>query len=324
MGYRQREPLRQIAWPLIDRPVGSGFVYPLLDIAGQPSVVEHSGYLYVFWARRSDGSIHGLEIDRYGNVSVEVNLSQILGGTFLADGAFGAAVLEGELVLVFPERGTGRLRRAYCRQHRCVSNDAVLMQGSWRAFAPGEHSQPLGGSGVGYLAQPGVAALGAGGVNGSPPYAGPIGQPMDEYLYIAYAERGSGAISLLRMDAQGTIPLSVKAQIPTYYPSYRTRDPIGLAVRRAAFPDANGAPMSYLYLAWRDRDSSRIFTSVIQDYEGNHGGPWFTRSVDTFRSSRAGTGVGFHQGLDPDEELLLLFTAYQGDRPHSSRLRGRY
>jgi hypothetical protein len=309
---------------LIDRPGLGGIVYPLLDIVGRPSAVEAFESLYLFWTRRSDGSIHGLEIDRHGDVSLEANLSQLLGGSFHSDGAFGASVLEGELVLVFPEKGTGLLREARCRQHPCVTSDVQVMQDHWREYSPGQHSRQLGGAIPGYFAQPGVAALGAGSVNGSPPYAGPIGQPMDEYLYIAYAARGSGSISLLRMDAQGIIVPSIDARIPSYYPSYRTRDPIGLAVRRSAFPDANGAPMSYLYLAWRDSASSRIFVSVMQNYAGAHGNPWFTRSQHTFRSSRAGTGVGFHEGRHPDEELYLLFTAYQGDRPHTSRLRGRY
>ncbi|MDY0001864.1 MAG: putative metal-binding motif-containing protein [Polyangia bacterium] len=309
---------------LIDRPGSGGIVYPLLDIAGRPTAVEAFESLFVFWTRRSDGSIHGLEIDRFGNPSLESNLSALLGGSFHSDGAFGASVIEGEMVLVFPERGTGLLREARCRQQPCVTSDAQMMRGHWREYSPGHYSRQLGGAIPGYQAQPGVAALGAGSVNGSPPYAGPIGQPMDEYLYIAYAERGSGVISLLRMDAQGVIVPSIDARIPSSYPSHRTKDPIGLAVRRSAFPDANGEPMRYLYLAWRDWGSSRIFVSVMQNYAGAHGNPWFTRSQHTFRSSRAGSGVGFHQGRDPDEELFLLFTAYQGGRPHASRLRGRY
>lgn len=290
---------------------------PGSETTDRPAVVAHgvggARLLYVFW-RTPDGGIKYYVITPFGFNMGPFSLEDL---GLRTNGAFEAAVYSGRLYLVFGDSATDHLSVAYC------DNPLVcLTPSAWHEFQPGVYQHEL----VRQQVNPGPSAIAAGYVNNG---------PSGSRLYIAFSRRADGRIGVLPLDRDLT--LGQNTIMPDDFPDYATTttdQPLGLTVRRSAFPVVFAVsipgfpplkiyiPRSYLYLTFVSEE--RIYTSVIQSWAD-----WVTIPVDTFRRARQDTGVSWR--IDPRmvwrDRLVLSYTGdsrVQGSLPQRTISFGSY
>jgi hypothetical protein len=215
----------------------------------------------------------------------------------------GCEDVKGGTLFVFTEKGSGQLQVAYCDGGNgpCYHDPTS----SWYSFG-GPYKSTLN-----RYALPGVAAAAGSDVRGMFP---------GEWLYVAMAEQGTGHIRVVVLGADNDERFSF--EIPDRYPSHTTNAPMGIEVRRAAFPSQiNSNPKNYVYLTWTDPSSGKLVMSVLRNPSERFK---FTRTVDTFRTPHPGTGASFIRGQPVDYHILPVWLGRSNKRAYSAHLYGRY
>ncbi|MDY0001327.1 MAG: hypothetical protein RBU30_08545 [Polyangia bacterium] len=109
-------------------------------------------------------------------------------------------------------------------------------------------------------------------------------------------------------------------------PSYTTITGLGIEARQAAFP-FYWAPFwlyqNYLYLVWKDRNSSAIYTAVLQDAPSS-GTYRFTKSQPAFYDAKANTGVSWAKGATVTDNIQGVFASPTNSMIYQFNGYGRY
>lgn len=264
-----------------------------------PSVVEYNSRLHVFWRDRTTGAVKFL-FYRYDGY--KYGPYDLYSRGIATLGPFDAAVFNGRIYLVYADANTNvRISKCYSASSGCTASN-------WHEFGPGIYYKTLG-----FVAYPGMAVESGSGLNGT-------SSPSTSYLYIASASSTAGANNYrIRIDqVSEDDDLRHTAWMPDNYPSYRTCLEIGMTMMNSAFPDKN-----YLYLAWNDLDSWKIYKAVVQNYDDvDDSSTWLTRSDDTFLESHR--GVRLQKGYGPTGTSVDFAHTDMADYIRYSILYGRY
>jgi len=214
-----------------------------------PAIAVYNGRIYVFWADATSGAITYRYYTSSGSISSYISLGS---KGIVADGDFDVAVYRGSLVIVFK-----RPNDYYAYVSRCTATSNACILSSWETLDGDYRLQ------IPIQVRPGMGAIALENLNGL--Y---FWDTDSEYLYIAYAfpyGENLGRIGIARVYIEGSsATLMGTMRIHESSPSYRTMSRIGVTARISAYPDEN----NYLYLAWKDKESTQIYSSIVQSWDG--------------------------------------------------------
>ena len=259
-----------------------------------PEAVEYGGWLHVFFVDRDSGRLMAWALRGVWGFQPLI-AGPVALGDFIPNGEVAATVFQGRVYLVYPDAdNSSNLTLAWCGNPPCV------WQNRW-------HEKTVISN---MAAQPGPSAVAAYNVNG----VGTPFTPQEEFLFVAGARVSDGRIAVLRVD--GNHDLVGLYWMPTHYPSYSTLGPLGITVRRSAFPHlmvvgqcpdciVHEDPRNYLYLVWKDRVDPDIYTSVLQNAHPSN--KWFTIAVKTTYHGADNAGVSWAKGRDATENVRAVY-----------------
>lgn len=283
-GYTDRAP-RAITWPDWPQAVKYFFVYKVdggsdieikyhngsqyvtVTISGanadeSPTAEIFNGKLHVFWRDHADNSI----MVRYYDTDLSYSQHDLASLALTSEGAFDAVVFQGDLYLGFVKANTDTLHIA-----RCVvsSGGCDATATSWQGYGS---PRPTRYRNTTYKTGNGIALASGANLNGG---------GTAEYLYALLANPEDGSefarLRVLRIDASDNV--DGFRWISSTYPSYRSDLdlPRGIEMRESAFSGAPFGVGNYLYLAWNDYETDKVYTSILQDWGYQAGTGWFTR-----------------------------------------------
>ncbi len=242
------------------------------------------------------------------------------------NGGFDAAVFNNHIYLVFPDWDNElELTIAKCDAPSCTA------EWSWQSF--GTSRKKVLDQDNSY--DPHVAAVAANRVNG---LSSNICSTYNSYLFIACKLVPDGKLRILRMDATDSLvgnPYTFPEDVPeSVFPSTRSQGYFGLTVRDSAFDQicltyswpigwhTVSTPRRYIYLAWQDKGSKKIYTAILQNASSSK--PWLTTPVDALWEAKSETGVNWVRGRDPDEAQSITFEDGAEDVFNEVFLYGKY
>ncbi len=279
-----------------------------------PAVVEYNNRLYVFWRNVYTGVVEFIYYRDDGERYPSSGFFSLEDYNIKTKGAFDAVVWNDNLYLVYVS----------------LEDDVMLSKCTYTTCNPAygfawyDYGDSSYGHNLGWRAYPGIGADVASFLNGT---------GWDTSLYIASSRklRGTNYDKKIRIDKVVINDVFNDVEysehityIPDHYPSFMTREEIGVKAVAAAFPSAT----TYLYLAWKDLQSTKVFTAVVQKYNGttdpdNRTNTWITRSVDALLDE-TNTGVRLQKGEGPFVDRVIYTHTDSGFRIKKSVLFGRY
>jgi hypothetical protein len=275
------------------------------NTAHRPTAVVHGNYLHIYFRDRTTAQIKVQLIHYngwlYGPYNVDPGPGQLR-----PTGAFEAVRFQNRVYLVFADS----LNSRYLSIARC--DNSVYCASSWHDFGSGVFKKVVRSLAV----LQGMSAVSASAIRGRWAYSD---------LYIAAGEYYGGRIFVTRVNSDDSTGTSF--YIPDYYPSFTTISGLGIEARQSAFPfylpPFGWANQNYLYLVWKDRNSSAIYTSVLQEAPST-GTYRFTKSQPAFYDAKANTGVSWAKGATVTDNIQGVFASPTNSMIYQFNGYGRY
>jgi hypothetical protein len=272
----------------------------------RPEAVEYNGRFYIFFTDQTDNKVGFYRFRAFPSGSLALGPYYL--DAFRANGPVAATVFQGRLYLIFASP-TNDVELAWC------DSTVPWPPDEWHDFGGGARTKLIWVEDI----RPGPSAVAASHVRG-------LGFTPD--LFIAVASQSDGAISVLRVDSQDNLTRIYRTPQDRLRPSGHNHDigptgematdaPLGITVQESAFPkpmfQGQWIFQNYLYLVWKGKGSSRIYTSVLQNADPNN--YHFTIPVETLYDAAADTGVSWTKGMTPMENLQAVFVYHMPDDP---------